>query len=402
MSVFGFGYNGFRQICQDDCFLKNLPVFTGLLFNTSNTKLALSWSTSFAVTEEEDVSVWGWTNDGSKSKSWISKLVVPGYGHCRWTDATCPCGSGGMEKLVLYSRKDKLLLWLTECDAESKVCGSSNRLVGKVDLSPAAEICSIACNREQIWASDGNGAVFTSCFSPVSVTSKIAEETNDNSQIVSSTVKPVSLQRLVSFSHRVVQVACGIDHTILLTATGVVYSCGIGSRGQLGLGDIKTHTTPQVIDLLGGINVIRISTGGWHSLALTDLGSVYSWGWNSSGQLGVSGDGKEDSNDSIGKFGAFPEMVDFPLECDIVQLACGSRHSAAVTRDGLLFTWGWGAYGQLGHGDTSNKICPTIVQKLKDDGLFVASVCCGSWHTLTITKNLGHGCSSADSTSLDL
>ena len=41
------------------------------------------------------------------------------------------------------------------------------------------------------------------------------------------------------------------------------------SRGQLGLGDIKTHTTPQVIDLLGGINVIRISTGGWHSLALT-------------------------------------------------------------------------------------------------------------------------------------
>lgn len=82
-------------------------------------------------------------------------MVVPGYGHCRWTDATCPCGSGGMEKLVLYSRKDKLLLWLTECDAESKVCGSSNRLVGKVDLSPAAEICSIACNREQIWASDG-------------------------------------------------------------------------------------------------------------------------------------------------------------------------------------------------------------------------------------------------------
>ena len=66
---------------------------------------------------------------------------------------------------------------------------------------------------------------------------------------------------------------------------------------------------------------------------------MYSWGWNSSGQLGVSGDGKEDSNDSIGKFGAFPEMVDFPLECDIVQLACGSRHSAAVTSNNVSAVW---------------------------------------------------------------
>ena len=92
---------------------------------------------------------------------------------------------------------------------------------------PTQYSCSV------FFTSAGNGAVFTSCFSPVSVTSKIAEETNDNSQIVSSTVKPVSLQRLVSFSHRVVQVACGIDHTILLTATGVVYSCGIGRYAAL-------------------------------------------------------------------------------------------------------------------------------------------------------------------------
>ena len=61
------------------------------------------------------------------------------------------------------------------------------------------------------------------------------------------------------------------------------------------------------------------------------MGSVYSWGWNSSGQLGVSGNKSEDSRETIGMFGALPEMVDFPLECDIMQVACGSRHSAALS-----------------------------------------------------------------------
>jgi alpha-tubulin suppressor-like RCC1 family protein len=85
-------------------------------------------------------------------------------------------------------------------------------------------------------------------------------------------------------------------------------------------------------------------------------------------------------------FGALPEMVDFPLDCDIMQVACGSRHSAAVSKDGLLFTWGWGAYGQLGHGNTGSQRRPVIVRQLKDDGWFAVSVRCGAWHTFALAK----------------
>lgn len=61
----------------------------------------------------------------------------------------------------------------------------------------------------------------------------------------------------------------------------------------------------------------------------------------------------------------------------------GYRHSAAVTEDGLLFTWGEGDHGRLGHGDSAGKLIPTQVADLTD----VGSVACGSAHTLVVSRD---------------
>lgn len=63
-------------------------------------------------------------------------------------------------------------------------------------------------------------------------------------------------------------------------------------------------------------------------------------------------------------------------------IACGSYHTAAISEDGELFTWGGGMYGKLGHGNETGQQRPTLVSGLK--GQPVAQVTCGSRHTAAL------------------
>src|SRR5688572_10294835 len=51
---------------------------------------------------------------------------------------------------------------------------------------------------------------------------------------------------------------------------------------------------------------------------------------------------------------------------DVVHVAAAFDHAAAVTADGMCFTWGYGTRGKLGHGDTQNREAPTLVESLRN------------------------------------
>lgn len=59
------------------------------------------------------------------------------------------------------------------------------------------------------------------------------------------------------------------------------------SRGQLGHGDVQSIDHPEMVEALGGVRIVQIAAGGWHSCALSETGDLYIWGWNESGQLGL-------------------------------------------------------------------------------------------------------------------
>lgn len=121
----------------------------------------------------------------------------------------------------------------------------------------------------------------------------------------------------------------------MLTDNGRVLSYGRGSRGQLGHGDVENvdNGCAQLIDALDGVPVKAIAAGGWHSIALSREGDVYVWGWNESGQLGYS-------RDTI-SMKALPLPLEISEDDCFMAISAGSRHSMAVSENGILFGWGW-------------------------------------------------------------
>lgn len=189
-------------------------------------------------------------------------------------------------------------------------------------------------------------------------------------------VDPQSLYLKLSREHptdgqRVSDIACGGDHCLLLTSAGAVLSFGLGTRGQLGHGDLTSRSDPTLIQALAGVPMRSIACGLWHSLVLSRTGDAYSWGWNRDGQLGL--------RDPPGTTVTLPSLVDISdsfggEDVEIVSVSCGSRHSAAVSKAGELLCWGWDGCGQVRGAGSS--------------GCRVHSVYCSHWSTLFIQSDI--------------
>ncbi|XP_034557621.1 probable E3 ubiquitin-protein ligase HERC6 [Notolabrus celidotus] len=177
----------------------------------------------------------------------------------------------------------------------------------------------------------------------------------------------------------VIQVACGNVHSLALTKGGDVFTWGRNSYGQLGLG--KNHLlqhTPVLITALTGVAVTQIFAGATHSFFLTLPGLVYCCGANKSGQLGLN------RVDEKGRFNICVVPALRPL--DVTSISCGEAHSAVLTKDGKVFTFGEGSHGQLGHNSTENETKPRLVEGLEGP---TAQVSCGRRHTLVLGSS-GH------------
>lgn len=179
----------------------------------------------------------------------------------------------------------------------------------------------------------------------------------------------------------ITQMACGIDHVLALSSNGDLFSFGLNSRGQLGLGDILPQTQPTLIKALAGIKTLSIACGHWHNLALSEFGDVYSWGWNEHAQLGHS---------TGTPVVAIPTLIELPPEdqddVNFTSIGCGERHSVAVSEGGSVYAWGWSKYGQLGahrsSGPSEDVIRrPEVMLDLK---MRAVGVYCGHWNTLLV------------------
>ena len=185
-------------------------------------------------------------------------------------------------------------------------------------------------------------------------------------------------------------VACGIAHSIFLLADGTIYSCGLNTFGQLGLGNYKngptrlntgpsgdTIATPTPVHVSTGKKIVHIACGGAHSLIVDEEGVILSCGSNSCGQLGVGNDNDLDVFTQISFFKEF-ELNSI----EIAFTACGEEFSACITRDREVYTWGLGNVGQLGNGKFDNSNVPYHVDEL--DNKVVEALTCSQSQVFAI------------------
>ncbi|XP_026222369.1 probable E3 ubiquitin-protein ligase HERC4 [Anabas testudineus] len=172
------------------------------------------------------------------------------------------------------------------------------------------------------------------------------------------------------------QMACGSQHSVALTKDGQVYTWGQDSRGQLGLGKrISGVRSPQHLRCVSEIPVVQVSAGGEQSFILSVSGGLFSWGRNDCGQLGLG-----DTTDRH-----TPTPVRHLNMKKTVHVSCGKDHTATLTKDGAVFTFGSGQHGQLGHNSFRNELRPRLVAELW--GAKVIQVACGRYHTLVLTDS---------------
>ncbi|XP_077150882.1 X-linked retinitis pigmentosa GTPase regulator isoform X1 [Ranitomeya variabilis] len=169
-------------------------------------------------------------------------------------------------------------------------------------------------------------------------------------------------------------IACGDEHTALVTGNGKLYVFGSNINGQLGIGSGNVITKPTCVKALKSEKIKLAACGRNHTLVSTAQGKVLSSGWNSEGQLGL-GDTTERSS--------FHEIPFFNGQCKIKQLSAGSNTSAVLTAEGKLYMWGENSEGQLGLGNEKNICTPHQI----DTGKPISWISCGYYHSAFVTQD---------------
>lgn len=180
---------------------------------------------------------------------------------------------------------------------------------------------------------------------------------------------------VVTGTARAQKIAAGDMHSVAIKSDGTVWAWGDNTFGQLGLGYETPSTALPVIPgavgtptkVLNITNATKVVSNGFQSLALTSGGTVWGWGWNGNGPLG---DGTTVNR---------PSPVQIPSLSGVTSIAMGTVHAAATTSSGALWTWGSNHYGQLGDGTNTNRLSP---YQILSSG--VASVSVASNHSMAL------------------
>jgi len=162
--------------------------------------------------------------------------------------------------------------------------------------------------------------------------------------------------------------ACGEHHSAMLTMNGEIYTFGAGHFGVLGHGSEEKCSSPRRVDRLANERTLSVACGWRHTTAITATRELYSWGRGTFGQLGHGGE------------------ISFMLPLSVashqewMQVGCGWMHTAALTVSGTAFTWGDGRHLQLGHADSVMQSIPQVVERLAMISL--TQIACGPRHCI--------------------
>ena len=151
-------------------------------------------------------------------------------------------------------------------------------------------------------------------------------------------------------------VACGSGFTYVVTEKGAAWSTGHSNNGQLGLGYCADVVQLQKFKSSSNDPVVMVAAGREHGVLVTKSGRVWSWGFGGFGQLGHGDTTTLPSPSLIGMFLSQGTPV-----LRAVMVACGRTHTLVLTHKQNVYSFGDGLFGKLGHGSVDGTAEPTLV-----------------------------------------
>jgi alpha-tubulin suppressor-like RCC1 family protein len=166
------------------------------------------------------------------------------------------------------------------------------------------------------------------------------------------------------------QVSIGQDHAAAIKTDGTLWVWGNAGSGRLGTNDTTNRSTP-VTTFAGGNDWKSVSFGfRSFAAAIKTDGSLWTWGSNNNGQLGVNN--TTDRSTPVTTFAGGNNWK---------SISSGGYHTAAIKTDGTLWVWGAGGYGQLGNFANTNRNTPVTTFA---GGTTWKQVSCGEAYTAAI------------------
>jgi alpha-tubulin suppressor-like RCC1 family protein/phosphodiesterase/alkaline phosphatase D-like protein len=175
----------------------------------------------------------------------------------------------------------------------------------------------------------------------------------------SSTVPvPADLSGVLS-GRSVAALAAGFSANLAPCTDGALAVWGSNAYGSYGNGTTGATYLPGLVDqsgVLAGQTIVAMANGYGHSVVLGDDGGLFSWGWNSVGQLGNGGTTQIPVPGSVDRSGVLAGKT-------VVTVAAGYNSSYALCTDGTLAAWGGNSSGQLGDGSLTDRWVPVAVDR---------------------------------------
>lgn len=330
-TLFAWGSNRWGQLGDGTTTDKLVPTLSGT---------ALTWSSvsagefhTAAIRPDGTLWAWGFNQNGQLGDgSFVDKLAPTKIGDA----TTWVAVSAGVAHTVALMKDGTLWAWGRNFSGQLGDNSTIDQPVPKKILPPTPNTT---------WTAASAGAAHTcgrlsdgaiACWG-----SNIYGQLGDGSISASPVPKVV-----VGFS--AVSMSVGGYHTLAIRADGALFSWGANDKGQLGISPSVDGLLPAQVG--SRTNLAIVSAGGRHSLTINSDRTLWAWGSNSNGQLG---------NSTVVDSTVVPISPSLPAGARWLSISSGKFHTAAIRDDGTLWTWGLNANGQLGDDSFVDKSVPT-------------------------------------------
>ena len=358
-TLWSWGYNGEGLLGTNDTTTRSTPVTT--LLGTTNWK-SIACGNNHTVALKTDGTLWSWGYNGegqlgTNDTRTRSTPVTIFLGGTNWKSIAC----GRLHTIAI---KTDGTLWSWGYNFYGNLGDNTRtyRSTPVTTLLGGTNWKSIASQRYHTVALKTDGTLWSWGYN------QFGQLGNFSSGSTASRSTPVTT---LLGGNNWKSIASGYAYTVALKTDGTLWTWGENFNGQLGVNDTTTRSTP-VTTLLGGTNWKSIASGYGHILAIKTDGTLWCWGLNGYGNLGV--------NDTTYRSTPVTTLLG---GTNWKSISCGDkRHIIALKTDGTLWSWGDNFYGQLGTNDRITRSTPVTTLL---GGTNWKSIAGGGFHTIALT-----------------